>query len=95
MDDLFKAIFSAPIATLLIVAGVGFLAIAVLGKIGNIFEAEKIGRIVSGTIGTTLLVIGLNIHFRTPESVPLPGLVKLSGAVTCSAEFNNTPYGAI
>lgn len=29
MDDLIKAIFSAPIATLLIVAGVGFLAIAV------------------------------------------------------------------
>ena len=86
MDDLIKAIFSAPIATLLIVAGVGFLAIAVLGKISGTLEAGKTGRLVSGTIGTALLVIGLNIYFRTtPGPVSSPSATLSPAPTTASS----------
>jgi hypothetical protein len=72
MDDIVKAIFSAPIATLLIVAGLGFLVIAVLGKIGNLLEAGKTERFASGAIGTTLLIVGLSIHLKTALVNPSP-----------------------
>jgi len=86
MDEFFKAIFSAPIATLLIVAGVGFLAIAVLGKISGTLEAGKTGRLVSGTIGTALLVIGLNIYFRTtPGPVSSPSATLSPAPTTASS----------
>ena len=84
MDEVIKAIFSAPIATLLIVAGVSFLAIAVLGKIGNIFEAGKTGRFASAAIGTALLIIGLITSLKTvtvsSSTAPSPAPVVTSSA---------------
>ncbi len=71
MDKVIETILSAPISTLLIVAGVGFLAITVLGKISNTLNAGKTGRIVSGAIGTALLIVGLSLSFKT-TNVSLP-----------------------
>jgi len=81
-NEIIKIILSVPIAILLVVAGVCFLAIAVLGKIGNIFEAGKTGRFAAAAIGTALLIIGLNTSLKTPtvssSTTPSPAPLTLS-----------------
>ncbi len=88
MDEIIKAIFSAPIATLLIIAGVAFLAISVLGKISNLFEAGKTGRFAAATIGTALLIIGLSISLKTTTSSST--MSSPSPVVTSSASQNSS-----
>ncbi|MGA1863468.1 MAG: CARDB domain-containing protein [bacterium] len=76
MADFINNIISAPIANLLIIAGIAFLGIAVVGKIVGKIEPGKIGRLVSGGIGIVLLVMGLLMHFgqakmpKQPEYKP-------------------------
>lgn len=76
MGDFINNIISAPVANLLIIAGIAFLGIAVIGKIVGKIEPGKAGRLVSGGIGIILLIIGLVMHFgqtempKQPESKP-------------------------
>lgn len=48
MSELITGIFSAPIATLFVVAGMVFLLIAVVGNISGRIEPGAKGRIASG-----------------------------------------------
>ena len=77
MDELIKGVFAAPIANLLVIAGLVFLGIAVVGKIPGKIEPGKTGRIASGTVGAILLVMGLAMHLGltptlTPTLTPVP-----------------------
>jgi hypothetical protein len=63
MSELITGIFSAPIATLFVVAGMVFLLIAVVGNISGRIEPGAKGRIASGVLGVLFLVVGLAIHF--------------------------------
>ena len=51
----------APITTLLVVAGLLFLLIAVVGNVAGRIEPGRTGRVASGVIGAVLLTIGLSL----------------------------------
>ena len=48
MDEFIKGVLTAPLATLLIVAGILFLFVAVVGNISGKIEPGVKGRIASG-----------------------------------------------
>jgi hypothetical protein len=52
----------APIANILILAGLAFLAIGVVGKTSGKIEPGTTGRIMSGLLGTVLLIYGIYNH---------------------------------
>lgn len=60
MEDLFIAIITAPIGTILIVAGILFLLVAAAGRIKSI-DPGKAGRIASGVIGIILFGVGFAV----------------------------------
>lgn len=74
MDEFVKGVFTAPVATLLIVFGMPFLLIAVVGNISGKIEPGVKGRIASGVLGGALLFIGLAMHFTqdVSKSFPIP-----------------------
>jgi hypothetical protein len=72
MDEFVKSVFTAPVATLLIVAGILFLLIAIVGNISGRIEPGAKGRIASGVLGLTFVLIGLAMHLT--QKVPqMPG----------------------
>jgi hypothetical protein len=62
MDDLLIHFIDAPVANILIVGGLAFLAIAVLGKISGKIEPDPASRIMAGILGTVLFVFGIYLH---------------------------------
>src|SRR2546426_313327 len=64
LDEILKA----PTPHLFIVAGLGFLGIAVVGDISGKINPGKIGRIAAGVIGAVLLAYGLFTHPSEPAS---------------------------
>jgi hypothetical protein len=54
-------VLTAPITTLLVVAGFVFLLIAVVGNVAGKIEPGDTGRVASGVIGTVLLISGLGL----------------------------------
>jgi hypothetical protein len=67
MEEMVKSVFTAPIATLFIVAGMLFLLIAVVGKISGKIEPGERARMVSGVAGLIFISLGLTIHFTQTE----------------------------
>lgn len=57
--DIIKSLLDAQLCDIFILAGLFFLAIAVLGKISDKIEPGKSGRIISGIIGVILLITGI------------------------------------
>jgi hypothetical protein len=74
MDELVKSVFTAPVATLFIVAGILFLLIAVVGNIIGRIEPGVKGRIASGVLGLTFVLIGLAMHLtqKIPQMLGSP-----------------------
>lgn len=70
MDELIKTIFSAPVSTLFIVAGLIFLGIAVVGRISGKIDPDPRGRVASGILGVILLLGGLLMQRPSPASTP-------------------------
>ena len=62
MIDLLSHVVDAPVANILILAGLAFLAIGVVGKISGKIEPSTTGRIMSGLLGTALLIYGIYAH---------------------------------
>lgn len=93
MGDFINNIISAPVANLLILAGIAFLGIAVIGKIVGKIDPGKTGRLVSGGIGIILLIIGLIMHFGQTEMPKQPEL-KPSATQTETVEQTNTPINS-
>ena len=65
MDELVKAIFTAPLATVFIVAGVIFLLIGVVGKVSGKIEPSDKARIVSGVLGLAFIGGGLAMNLTS------------------------------
>lgn len=76
MIDVLKSVMAAPLGTLLILAGVAFLAVAVVGNISGKIEPGPVGRIGAAFAGTVLLLVGLIVQWPERRSVepvtPLP-----------------------
>ncbi|MCG8366372.1 MAG: hypothetical protein MJA27_23935, partial [Pseudanabaenales cyanobacterium] len=62
MDEFLKGILTAPVATLLILAGIFFLFIAIVGNVSGKIEPDVKGRIASGVLGLVFVSIGLTMH---------------------------------
>jgi hypothetical protein len=62
MSDFWNTLLGLPIASILILAGILFLFIAVVGRFREQFDAGKWGRILSGILGGILLIIGLSLY---------------------------------
>jgi hypothetical protein len=79
MTDVLSHLIDAPLPNVLILAGLAFLAIVVLGKISGKVEPSTTGRIMSGVLGAVLLVYGIYGHntadtaahnLVTPKALP-------------------------
>lgn len=62
MGDLIGHLVDAPLANLLILAGLVFLGIAVVGKISGKVEPGQAGRIMAGVLGSLLFIFGVQVH---------------------------------
>ncbi len=64
MSDVAGSLTHAPLPKLLIVAGIAFLAIGVLGNIANkIAVVGARNRLLAGGLGGLLVIVGLLMHF--------------------------------
>jgi hypothetical protein len=88
MNELAKAVFTAPLATIFIVAGILFLLIAVVGNISGKIEPGEKGRIVSGVAGIIFIFLGLAMHVmqKTPGIPESPVIAPLQ---TKSSQTDN------
>ncbi len=84
------AIFSAPVATLFIIAGLLFLAIGVVGSIKGRIQPGKTGRIMSGVAGAILIVMGLLMHQKSGEAITHPPTRSQTESATQSATASAT-----
>lgn len=73
MTDIITHLFDAPIANLLVVAGIAFLGVAVLGNIANKIAPGKVGRILAGLVGTVLIIGGILMHSTSDSHPGAPG----------------------
>src|SRR4051794_26105843 len=74
MDTVIKTLVEGPLYLLLVVAGLGFLFVAVAGKVGDRVSPDRAGRLGSGGIGAGLLVLGLvmSASAATPSRAVTP-----------------------
>src|ERR1700675_371608 len=63
--DFLNHLLDAPIANVLVVAGLLFLAIGAVGKITGKLEPDTTGRIMCGLLGLVLLVGGIFTHVQS------------------------------
>ena len=69
MNEILELILKSPIANLLIIAGLGFLGIAVVGNISGKIQPGTGGRLLSGLLGLCLLGGGLVMYPSTPLEI--------------------------
>jgi hypothetical protein len=62
MDELVTHLLDAPVANVLILAGLAFLAVGVFGKISGKLEPGTTGRVASAAVGAALLIYGIYAH---------------------------------
>jgi len=66
MNEILELILKSPVANLLIIAGLMFLGIAVVGNISGKIQPGTEGRLLSGLLGLCLLGGGLAMYQTTP-----------------------------
>jgi hypothetical protein len=84
MTDLLPHLIDAPLANILILAGLAFLAIAVLGKISGKIEPGTSSRVMSGVLGLALVLYGVRTH-STTDAQAAPQAASKTGADTAPA----------
>jgi len=60
--DILTHLVDAPAANIFILAGIFFLGIAAVGKIGGWIEPTTMGRLMSGALGAILFIYGVHEH---------------------------------
>lgn len=66
MNEILELILKSPVANLLIIAGLVFLGIAVVGNVSGKIQPGTGGRLLSGLLGACLLSGGLVMYRTTP-----------------------------
>ncbi|WP_446810115.1 LCCL domain-containing protein [Methylomonas sp. 2BW1-5-20] len=103
MEEIVKTLFSAPLATVFVMAGLIFLLVAVVGNISGRIEPGPKGRIFSGVLGLVCVAVGLTMHFAqtsaqiadSPLKVTTPGpAVPVITAANPMATSNPPAYPA-
>ncbi len=94
MGDLLRSIVTAPVPNVLILGGLVFLGLALVGKIRGKIDIGKWARIASAALGVVLLVVGLSMQHGAP-SKPRPMPLHLSEPIMLSpaegAVLDNLP----
>jgi hypothetical protein len=60
--DFLQHLIDAPVANILIVAGLLFLGVGAVGKVTGKIEPDKSGRLMAGVLGLILLIVGVIFH---------------------------------
>ena len=68
MGDVIAHLVDAPLANILVLAGLTFLAIAILGKVSGKIEPGTAGRVMAGVLGAVLFVSGIYAHVKTDSA---------------------------
>jgi hypothetical protein len=104
MTDFLGHLVDAPLANILIIAGLLFLGIGAVGKVTGKIEPDKMGRMMASLLGLVLMTVGLVVHVKgdfsnksqTTSSVPIirvfsvtPAQVTKGGNVTISWDVLN------
>jgi hypothetical protein len=78
MGDFVEHIIDAPLSNLCVLAGLAFLAVAVVGNIsGKIGIApDKVGRIAAAVLGSVLLAYGVVTHVQSDKARTPPAAVR-------------------
>ena len=85
MDDLIKTLVNAPTNSVLVLAGLAFLAVAVFGRITARLDPGPKGRIGSGVLGAVLLAMGLVLPTESHRNQPTAGGSEPSASPSTSA----------
>src|SRR5437660_9623345 len=99
MEAILKAVLAMPLANLLILAGIVFLFVSVVGDISGKIAPGKNGRIAAGMVGAILLVAGLGVYLAIKPSQPgnTPGTQTGETPASTSAirdfEYDTNRYG--
>jgi len=88
MNEMAKAVLTAPIATLFIVAGILFLFIAVVGNLSGKIEPGNKARIASAVFGLVFVCLGLTMHWLQKTS-GVPELSVVSPLQSNSGQVSN------
>ena len=64
MNAILAAVFNAPLPSLMVVAGLFFLLLAIVSQIGGAITVSPERQKISVVIGAVLLVLGLFLHFK-------------------------------
>jgi hypothetical protein len=64
MDAILAAVFNAPLPSLMVVAGLFFLLLSIVSKVGGAITVSPRRQKISVVIGAVLLVLGLFLHFK-------------------------------
>src|ERR1700733_4178716 len=62
--DFLGHLVDAPLANILIIAGLLFLGIGAVGKVTGKIEPDKMGRMMASFLGLILMTIGLIVHVK-------------------------------
>ncbi len=68
MTDFLGHLVDAPLANILIIAGLLFLGIGAVGKITGKIEPNTVGRVMAGLLGIALLAVGAITHIKSDSS---------------------------
>src|ERR1700758_3094082 len=70
MSDIINSIFTAPLATIFVVAGMIFLFVAVAGNISGKVEPGAKGRVMSGILGLVFVITGITMYLQQTLTTP-------------------------
>lgn len=83
MDDILSAISVTPLPTILVIAGILFLFLAIVGKFGANIAVDPKKQRFAGMLGSVLLVGGVALYFlrpSTPSPTPTPIITQTPSA---------------
>jgi hypothetical protein len=97
VDEIVTHIIDQPLGNLSFLAGIAFLAIAVVGNISGKIQPGKVGRLASGALGVGLLFFGVSAHSHdipnsTRKISPPPSRINVvagSYGQNCGALYGN------
>jgi hypothetical protein len=84
MDTFLNDLFHAQPNALLVIAGLVFLAISIVGSVKTYFDPGKNGRIAAGVAGALLLIVGLVMSRSAAPAAPAAPSTSSSEAVAQS-----------
>jgi hypothetical protein len=93
MVELLSHLADAPLANILVLAGLAFLGIGVIGKISGKLEPSAAGRVMCGVLGTVLLVFGIYAH-ATVDTARAQSKQPPEGQTTHTHQVTEAPHSS-